>query len=69
MKGNPMPIQKVVPTIEVTDEILAIQIYQTLDEALAETSDLNIVKSYAKLIEEAYQKALALLVQQVEAKA
>ena len=58
-----MPTQTAVPTLEVTDETLAIQIYQTLDETLAETSELNIVKSYAKLIEEAYQKALALLAQ------
>jgi len=65
-----MSTQNAVPTIEVSDEILAIQIYQTLDEALAETSDLNILKSCAKLIGEANQKALALLApSKVEAKA
>ena len=42
MKGEQMITQKAVPIIEVSDEILTIQIYQTLDEALAETSDLNI---------------------------
>ena len=56
-----MITQKAVPIIEVSDEILTIQIYQTLDEALAETSDLNMLKSCAKLIGEANQKALALL--------
>ena len=55
-----MSTEKIVPVIEVSDELLTFQIYQTLDETLIETSYVNLLKSYTKLIWKANQKALAL---------
>jgi hypothetical protein len=55
-----MSTEKIVPVIEVSDELLTVQIYQTLDETLEDTSYVNLLKSYTKLMWKANQKALTL---------